>query len=174
MPVLVKRCYTRVTPKETILVPSAGALKFARMDTLGLLLHTMCGNQFLAIITDRYSKLKKSIPRARTTATQIVTIFLDHWVIQCRNPLYLSANNGPQIAWHCFTAFCSFLGLVKPTMTACHPQTSRKGEGYSCMIVVRLLHHVGSTSIVWNSTNSHYPMPTIGQHTVWRACLLLL
>lgn len=47
------------------------------MDILGPLLKMKKGNQYIIVVTDRFSKLTRAVPLKKTTALHMATIFLD-------------------------------------------------------------------------------------------------
>lgn len=57
------------------LFPASGSLDVISIDILGLLSRTRSGNQFLVIITHRYSKLTKVISITKVTWAQVPNIF---------------------------------------------------------------------------------------------------
>ena len=66
--------------KDLKLFPAARPLEFVAMDLLGPLLKTAHGNQTALVITDRFSKLRRSIPLRTTTASVVANGVLDNWV----------------------------------------------------------------------------------------------
>lgn len=57
-----------------------GPLEYVAMDTLGLLSKAKQGNQFVVVMIDQYTKLKKAIPTSKTKSMTVAPIFLEHWV----------------------------------------------------------------------------------------------
>lgn len=56
------------------LFPPAGPLEFFAVHILGSLPRTKTRNQYVVIITDRYSKLTRALPTAKPTSTQVTHI----------------------------------------------------------------------------------------------------
>lgn len=57
------------------------------MDTMGPLLKTLNGNQFVLVMKDSYLKLTRAIQASKTNASHIASLyFMDNWVtvIPCR------------------------------------------------------------------------------------------
>lgn len=85
---VAQNCHSCATTRGTIrkhhkylkLIPAAGPLEFVAMDTLGPLLRTERGHQFVLIVTYWCSKLVCSEPLRATTATVVANTFLDHWL----------------------------------------------------------------------------------------------
>lgn len=52
------------------------------METLGPLPRTLNGNHIVLFLTDRFTKVKWFVPKPKTTALHIMSLFLDKWVLQ--------------------------------------------------------------------------------------------
>lgn len=76
--------------------PSYGPLEFVALDILRQLPKITQGNQDAIVMTDKYSKLSRAGPTAKTSATQVANIFLVYWIIPFGIPSYLLTGNGPQ------------------------------------------------------------------------------
>ena len=62
------------------LFPATGPLEFLGMDLLGPLPRTHQGNEYVLVITDRFTKLCRSIPLRNNKAVTVATVFLDLWI----------------------------------------------------------------------------------------------
>lgn len=82
-------------------------MEFVAKDILGPLSKTKSGNKYKEVMTDRYSKLTRVIPTKRKTATDVVLIFVDHWVIPYGIPRWLLTDNGPKFVQNFSTLFVS-------------------------------------------------------------------
>lgn len=60
------------------LFPSMEPLSFVAIDILGELIHTKFGKCFFFIVTDRFTKLTKTIPLKHITATSVAHDFVHH------------------------------------------------------------------------------------------------
>lgn len=69
-----------------------GPLDLVPMDNLGPLQNKTSGNQFIVVVTYRYTKLTRAIPSLKTTALQVASIFFDCSVIPYGIPSRLSAH----------------------------------------------------------------------------------
>lgn len=56
-------------------------LELVARDIFGPLPETTKGNQYVLTISHRHSKLPRTVPTARITATAVACIFIDAWVI---------------------------------------------------------------------------------------------
>lgn len=66
------------------------------MYILGLLTETKNGDQYVLIMTDRYTKSTGAIPMATTTATKAAMSIFDSWIIPYGIPSDLLTDNEPQ------------------------------------------------------------------------------
>lgn len=88
------------------------------MDILGPLPKPTQVTQYVLVMTDRYSKLTQPVPAAKTSATQVKNIFLDHSIIPFGIPNYVLTDNGPQLINKIFATICGYLGVKHLTTTA--------------------------------------------------------
>jgi transposase InsO family protein len=105
------------------LFPANEPLEAVAMDILGPLPRTKHGNRFLLVITDRFSKVTKTVPLRTVTALSVAQAFCDHSAYAYGPPISLLIDNGPQFSSKFFLAACSELGIHKVFTTAYHPQT---------------------------------------------------
>jgi transposase InsO family protein len=92
------------------------------MDTLVQLPKTKHGNRFLLVITDRYSKVTKTVPLLVMTALSAAKAFCDHWGFANGAPVSLLTDNGHQFTAKFFQAVCAELGVKKVFTAAYHLQ----------------------------------------------------
>ena len=132
------------------LFPAAGPLEYVAMDILGPLPKSAKGNQYILVITDRYTKLARAIPLATTTAPVVAEAFLDYWVYPYGMPNYLLTDNGTQFVSKFFETICSYLGIKHLTTTAYHPECNGQAERYNRTLVERLRHYVSEHQKQWD------------------------
>jgi transposase InsO family protein len=111
------------------------------MDILGPLPRTKHGNRFLLKISDRFSKVTKTVPLRTVTALSVARAFCDHWdhwVYLYGPPLSLLTYNGPQFTVKFFLAVCTELRIKKIFTTAYHPQTNGQVERFNRTIIASL------------------------------------
>ena len=135
---------------KTVLFPPRGPLADIAMDLLGPLPMTKNGNQFILVITCRYSKLTRSIPMSKTTAPFIATSTLNHWILPYGIPESILTDNGSQFIAEFFKTVCYILGIKRKTTTAYHPQTNGQAERYNKTIAARLRHYVSEHQDNWD------------------------
>jgi hypothetical protein len=62
------------------LFPASAPLEYVSMDILGPLPKTAHGNRFLLVMTDRFSKLTRTVPMRTITALAVAKAFCEAWV----------------------------------------------------------------------------------------------
>jgi hypothetical protein len=124
------------------------------MDILGPLPRTKHGNRFLLVITDRYSKVTKTVPLRVVTALSVAKAFCDHWVFAYGAPISLLTDNGPQFTAKFFQAVCGELGVKKVFTTAYHPQANGQVERYNRTILSALRGYVARKQDDWDDFTS--------------------
>jgi hypothetical protein len=87
------------------LFPASGPLEFFAMDILGPLPQTEHGNRFLLVISDRFSKLTRTVPLRTITALGVAKAFCDSWVFSYGPPRYLLTENDTQFNAKVFQLF---------------------------------------------------------------------
>ena len=103
------------------LFPPAGPLESVAIDIFGPLLLTSRGNQYLLVMTDRYSKLTKSVPIKTTSAETVARAFTDEWALTYGPPKSLLADNGAYFNSKFFTSVCTILSVENKFTTTYHP-----------------------------------------------------
>lgn len=121
--------------RELELFQPAGPFEFVALDILGPLPKTKIVNQFVAILTDRYSKLTSFIPTAKMTSTKVAHIFFHDYVILYGIPNVILLENGPQFVSKFFKSLCTYLGVKKVTVTVFYLQTNRQVDRYNKTLV---------------------------------------
>jgi hypothetical protein len=105
--------------------PASFLLEYVFIELLGPLPKTAHGNSFLLVMTDRFSKLTRTVPLWTTTAFVVAKALCEHWVFCYGPPRHVLSDNGPKFAAKFFQADCLELGIEKVFPSAYHPQTKR-------------------------------------------------
>ena len=129
-------------------------LEFVAIDILGPLPKTAHGNRFLLVISDRFSKLTRTIPMRTTTALAVAKAFCTHWVFSYGPPRYLLSDNGTQFTAKFFLEVCRELGIAKVFTTAYHPQTNGQVERFNRTILNALRAYVAKSQADWDDFTS--------------------
>ena len=75
-----ERVQLRKNTKEMKLFTPKAPLEFVAIDILGELITTKRGHRYILVISDRYSKLIRTIPLKKITAAHIAQAFVHNWV----------------------------------------------------------------------------------------------
>ena len=102
------------------------------------------------MITDRFSKLVRTVPLKRITTIQIARVFTHHWVFVYGPPLTLLSDNGPQFAAKLFIDICRIIGAKNVFTTAYQPQCNGQVEHFNRTIINALRHYVADHPKEWD------------------------
>lgn len=136
------------------LFPASAPLEYVAIDILGPLPKTSHGNRFLLVMTDRFSKLTRTVPLRTTTALVCARAFCDHWVYSYGAPRHVLTDNGPQFTAKFFHAVCRELGIEKVFTTAYHPQTNGQVERFNRTILNSLRGYIAANQENWDEFTS--------------------
>ena len=154
----VRNCTLCAAPRGTLvknqndlkLFPAGGPLSFVAMDLLGPLPNTAHGNQHVLVITDRFTKLTRSISLQPTISSVVANAFLDNWIYIYGALRYVLTDNNPQFAAKFFDAVCALLGVQQYLTTAYHPQWNGQTERFNRTLVQSLRHYVEGHQREWD------------------------
>ena len=76
------------------------------IDILGELIRSPRGNKYLLVIVDRFTKLVRTVPLKRITASEVARAFVSHWVFAFVPPAEFMADNGKQFTSKFFLDVC--------------------------------------------------------------------
>jgi transposase InsO family protein len=124
------------------------------MDILGPLQKTEHGNRFLLVISDRFSKLIRTVHMRTITALGVAKAFCDAWVFSYGPPRYFLTDNGTQFNAKFFLSVCRELGIAKIFATAYHPQTNGQVERFNRTIINSLRGYVERRQTDWDEYTS--------------------
>lgn len=134
------------------LFPASSLLDFIATDIPGPLLKTKNSNKFVVTMTDRYSRLTRAVPTSKTSATHILSISYDNFILPYGIPTYLLTDNSTQsVSSEFFKTICHFLGMKHLKTIAYHHQTSEQAERYNRMLIARLHHYRARHQHGWDS-----------------------
>jgi transposase InsO family protein len=136
------------------LFPANEPLESISMDILGPLPRTKHANRFSLVISDRYSKVTKTVPLRTVTALSVARAFCDNWAYVYGPTVSLLTDNRPQFTAKVFQAVCSELGIRKMFTTAYHPQTNGQVERYNRTILASLRGYVSKRQDDWDDFTS--------------------
>ena len=122
------------------LFPAQDPLEYVAIDIFGPLPNTTGGHRYLLCITDRYSKMVRTIPLNSITAASVAKAFCEHWVFHYGPPSHLLSDSGGQFTAMFFQDVCPILDIRMLFTTAYHPQTIGQVERFSQTILAGLRH----------------------------------
>ena len=101
------------------------------MDIFDELLTTGRGNKYLLVISDRFSKLTKTVAMKSASAAEVARAFTHEWVFNYGPPQTLLADNGKCFTSKFFQSVCQILNVDNEFTTTYHPQTNGQVERYN-------------------------------------------
>ena len=136
--------------KNLSLFPARAPLEFIAIDILGELIKTARGNRFLLVITDRFSKLVRTVPLKRITARAVAQAFVTHWVFSYGPSVILLSDNGPQFTAKFFQDVCRILDIKNVFTTTYHPQSNGQVERFNRTMLNALRSYVADHPKDWD------------------------
>jgi transposase InsO family protein len=106
------------------------------------------------VMTDRFSKLTRTVPLRSISAFTVSRAFCDQWVFVYGAPRHVFTDNGTQLIAKFFLAVCRELGIGKVFTTAYHPQTNGLVERFNRTIVNSLRGSVSQYQNNWYEITS--------------------
>ena len=125
-------------------------LEFVAIDILGELITTKRGHRYILVISDRYSKLVRTVPLKNITAAHIAQAFVHNWVFVYGPPVRLLSDNGTQFTARFFQNICRILGIRNVFTTTYHPQANGQGERFNRTLTSTLRKYVGEHPNDWD------------------------
>jgi len=101
------------------------------IDILGPLLNTVDGNRYVFVMSDRFSKLTRTVALRHITAGTVASAFLTAWVAAYGPPDCVLSDKGRQMDNSFFRAVMKMLGTRCKYTTPYHPQTNGQVERYN-------------------------------------------
>ena len=112
------------------------------IDIVGELLRSPRRNKYLLVIVDRFTKLVRTVPLKRITASEVARAFVNHWVFGYGPPAELIADNGKQFTSEFFLDVCRILNVHNAFTTTYHPQTNGQVERFNRTIMSAVRSYV--------------------------------
>ena len=132
------------------LFPATRPLEYVAMDILGPLPRTKHGMRFILVITDRFTKLTKTVALRTITSLAVARAFCRAWVFNYGIPKILLTDNGTQFTASFFRNVCRILGIHKVFTAEYHPQTNGQAERFNRTIVAAIRNYVSDSQRDWD------------------------
>ena len=120
------------------LFPANAPLESVCLDILGELSKNLRRYRYLLVITDRLTKLVRTVPLKGISASAMARAFVNHWVFTYGPPLDLISDNGRQFTSKFFLDICRIICVHKSFTTTYHPQTNGQVEWFNRKILSAL------------------------------------
>lgn len=132
------------------LFPATAPLESVALDLLGPLPRSYHGNNHLLVITDRFTKLTRTIPLKDPNASNTARAFCTHWAFVYGPPVTLLSDNGSQFSAKFFQNVCRIMGVKNLYTTSYHPRTNGQTERFNRTICSALRHYVNDNQRDWD------------------------
>ncbi|CDF36784.1 unnamed protein product [Chondrus crispus] len=145
-----ERVKLRRNTKEMKLFTPKAPLEFVAIDILGEQITRKRGNRYILVISDRYSKLVRTVPLKKISAAYIAQAFVHHLVFVYGPPVKLLSDNGTQFTARFFQNVCRILGICNVFTTTYHPQSNGQVERFNRTLTSALRKYVGEHPKDWD------------------------
>ena len=125
-------------------------LEFAAIEILGELISMRRRNRYILVISNRLSKLIRTVPLKEITAVHIAQAFVHHCLFVYGPPVKFLSDNGKQFTARFFQNVCRILGMRDVFTTTYHPQANGQVERFSLTPTSALRMCVGEHPDDWD------------------------
>ncbi len=132
------------------LFPATSPLEAVAIDILGELIKTARGNQYLLVISDRFTKLTKTVPLRTQSATEVAKAFVNEWVFNYGPPSDLLADNGKCFTSKFFQDVCRIINTHNSFTTTYHPQANGQVERFNRTIKAAIRSYLSDHPRDWD------------------------
>ena len=134
-----KKCEACQRRNIPVPVPQAplGTIKseypFQRLssDIMGPLPATSCGNKYILVVTDLFSKWVEAFPLAVTDSITLARILTDEVICQYGVPESLHSDHGANFVSEVMQSLCAQLGIKRTQTSAYHPEGNGQVERFN-------------------------------------------
>lgn len=124
------RIQLRLHPQPLQLFPVPELLEAVTIDVLTELFKAAHNNHYMLIISDKFTKLAKSVPWKSISAYRVATSFVSEWVFNCGPPKELISVNGILSNAKFRRDVCRILNIKNFFTRIYHPQSDRQVVQY--------------------------------------------
>jgi len=119
-------------------------------DLFGPLAKTAAGNEYIMVITDRFSKLVLAIPMGKIRAVDCASVLLDYWIGAYGPPDRVLSDGGPQFTAQSWHQVGNLLSVEAKVTTPSRPQTNGQAERFNRTMGRILDHYVAKHPTTWD------------------------
>ena len=109
-------------------------------DLFGPLAKTAAGNEYIMVITARFSKLVRAIPMGKIRAVDCASVLLDYWIGAYGPPDRVLSDGGSQFTAQFWHQVCNLLSVEAKVTTPSRPQKNGQAERFN-RTMGRILDH---------------------------------
>lgn len=160
-------CASRERPTRTarasLQTYNVGApLERVALDILGPLPESDCGNKYILVTGDYFSKWTEAFTIPNQEATTVARVLVEEFVARFGIPRQIHSDQGRNFESKVFQEMCEALGMDKTRTTPLHPQSDGMIERFNWTIEGMLSKFVTENQRDWGS---HLPVLMMAYHS---------
>ena len=132
------------------LFPAKSPLESVARDVFGELVKTARGNQYLLVITDRFTKLTKTVPMKSVSASDLAKAFVNEWIFVYGPPAHVLSDNGKYFTSKFFQDVCRILNVRNQFTTTYHPQANGQVERFNRTLKAAIKSYLNDHPTDWD------------------------
>ena len=120
--IVVRRGTIQSLNSIRLLVPSRATihLKSCHGILWGPLPTSSCGNKYILVVTDLFTKWVEAFPLAKTDSVTLAKVLVNEIVCRYGVPRYLHSDQGANLVSEVIKSLCATLGINRTQTTAYH------------------------------------------------------
>ena len=100
-------------------------------DIMGPLPTSSCGNKYILVVTDLFTKWVEAFPLAKTDSVTLAKVLVNEIVCRYGVPRYLHSDQGANLVSEVIKSLCAALGINRTQTTAYHPEGNGQVERFN-------------------------------------------
>ena len=100
-------------------------------DIMGPLPTSSCGNKYILVVTDLFTKWVEAFPLAKTDSVTLAKVLVNEIVCRYGVPRYLHSDQGANLVSEVIKSLCATLGINRTQTTAYHPEGNGQVERFN-------------------------------------------
>ena len=120
------------------------------MDIVGFLPRTSCGNRYILIVVDHFTKHVEAYPLPDQEALTVARAFLNEFVSRYGVPFVIHTDQGTNFKLNLFKEICKLLGIAKTRTSPYHLQCDGQVERINRTLIKLLSLNVPNPTDNWD------------------------
>ena len=120
------------TPHASLIPSQVGfPIEHVALDVLGPLPTTKCGNRYVLVISDYFTRWVEAFSLPNQEAPTVAKVYFCEWVCRFGAPDSIHTDQGWNFESKLFSEICHLLGVEKTRTTPYHPESDRLAECFN-------------------------------------------